>query len=82
MFKMDFSILKDILALLLSVGTAYIVMRERVLKLEIKVEGLQKDSEEQKERFNEHKDRVYEALDEIRQGMHDILLKLERNNVR
>lgn len=86
---MDYNILKDFLFFIIAVGSAYIVMRERLLKTEMLVEQMQKqidDKQKQllefKERFEDHEDKVFKVLDEIRNAMHDILLKLERNNVR
>lgn len=86
---MDYSFIKDFIGFFIAVGSAYVIMRERLLKTEMLIAQLQKQIDEKqrqisefKERFEEHKDKVFEVLDEIRTAMHDILLKLERNNVR
>lgn len=90
---MDFSILKDVLTLFLSITTAYIVIRERVLKLEMRNEAFSKEIQNLKENHQKqistleesHEDlenRIYKRFDSIEKMLQDVLLKLERNNVR
>jgi len=79
---MDFAILEKIATVLVAILSAWGVMRERVIKIELKAEQIQRDFEKLQENHEEHKDRVYEILKDISKQQQSILLILERNNVR
>ncbi len=58
------------------------VMRERMLKNELKAEQMQKHLDSLQDSHEELKERIYRRFDSIEKMLQEIMLKLERNNVR
>ncbi|GAB4126264.1 MAG: hypothetical protein Fur0027_07260 [Raineya sp.] len=79
---MEFNWLEKILTVLVAIFTAWGVMRERMLKNELKVEQVQKQLEALEDSHEELKERIYRRFDSIEKMLQEIMLKLERNNVR
>jgi len=79
---MDFSIVKEIATVIAAVFAAWGVMRERMLRLEIRFEAHEKNVRALEESHEEHKERIYKRLEDIFSELQDIKLRLERNNVR
>ncbi|GAB4129579.1 MAG: hypothetical protein Fur0027_14540 [Raineya sp.] len=79
---MDFGIVKEVVTVLVAGLGAWGIMRERMLKNELKNEQLQKEFDKFQESHEEHKNRMYEILKSISEQQQKILLILERNNVR
>jgi peptidoglycan hydrolase CwlO-like protein len=84
---------EKVITVLVSIFIAWGVMRERVLKLELKNEQMQKDIdmnkkeiqkriEEMRSDYEDLETRIWERFDNIEKMLMDIKLKLERNNVR
>lgn len=74
--------IEKMLTVIVSIFVAWGVMRERILKQEMKSERIEKDFLRLQESHEEHKDRMYEILKSISEQQQKILLILERNNVR
>ena len=79
---MEFNWLEKILTVLVAIFTAWGVMRERMLKSEIKAEQIQKQLDTLEDSHEELKERIYRRFDSIEKMLQEIMLKLERNNVR
>jgi len=79
---MDFSIVKEIATVIAAVFAAWGVMRERVLRLEIRFESHEKSLRALAESHEEHKERIYKRLEDILSELQEIKLRMERNNVR
>lgn len=79
---MDTALIKEIVTVIVAILAAWGVMRERMLKSELRVDSLEKDLTKLSEKHEEHKEKVYKILKEISEQQQKILLILERNNVR
>lgn len=79
---MDLQILEKIVTVLIAIFAAWGVMRERMLKNELKTEQMQKHLESLQDSHEELKERIYRRFDSIEKMLQEIMLKLERNNVR
>jgi len=79
---MDFSIAREIATVIAAVFAAWGVMRERMLRLEIRFEAHEKNVRSLEESHEEHKERIYKRLEDIFSELQDIKLRMERNNVR
>lgn len=79
---MEFNWLEKILTVLAAIFTAWGVMRERMLKNELKAEQMQKQLDNLEDSHEELKERIYRRFDSIEKMLQEIMLKLERNNVR
>jgi hypothetical protein len=87
------NIITVVLSVIFSITSAYIIMRERLLKLEIKSEVLSKELEKTnayvgkeisniKEIHDELEEKIYNRFDNVEKILQEIMLKLERNSVR
>jgi hypothetical protein len=87
------NIITVVLSVIFSIMSAYIIMRERLLKLEIKSEVLSKELEKTnayvgkeisniKEVHDELEEKIYNRFDNVEKILQEIMLKLERNSVR
>jgi cell division protein FtsL len=79
---MEIVVLEKIVTVLSAGLLAWGVMRERILKAEIKIEALQKEIDMQSTQLEQHKEKIWEQLDKIFSILEEVKLKLERNSVR
>ena len=79
---MDLQLLEKIVTVIVAIFAAWGVMRERMLKNELKAEQMQKHLESLQDSHEELKERIYRRFDSIEKMLQEIMLKLERNNVR
>ncbi len=79
---MDLQLLEKIVTVIVAIFAAWGVMRERMLKNELKAEQMQKHLDSLQDSHEELKERIYRRFDSIEKMLQEIMLKLERNNVR
>jgi uncharacterized membrane-anchored protein YhcB (DUF1043 family) len=79
---MEIVVLEKIVTVLSAGLLAWGVIRERILKAEIKIEALQKEIDMQATQLEQHKEKIWEQLDKIFSILEEVKLKLERNSVR